>query len=436
MTAHVSILCTGNEILDGRIEDSNSRYLISALANIGVSVRQILACRDEISSIRDSISYLFSDCDVLIISGGLGPTSDDLTREAVAAYLGKSLYLDSDALHDLQELYRRRKRHFDGSNTKQAQFPEGSRILKNPVGTAAGFHCTSKQSKHILVVPGVPHEMKRMCTEHILPFATKHFGLQGTPRSFYLHVFGRPESKVGELVESKGVPAAVRISYRAHYPEIIVKISAEGDDALAERFTMQAKQLIGTDYVYSELELATFEHSVHTLLVERQKTVAVAESCTGGMVGGLLTSNAGASSFFLGGAITYSNESKTKLLGVPAALIEKHGAVSQEVAKQMAESARNLFSSDLAVSITGIAGPDGGSEDKPVGTFYVGFATRNSCEAFHCFASASRSMVRTFAAYTALDIIRRHVLGHELRPRDIIGVPQSMTDAHPSEGKA
>lgn len=423
MKAALSILCTGNEIIDGRVEDTNSRFLISAMADLGVQVASVMACRDDIQSIRDSIAFLLSHSDVLFISGGLGPTSDDLTREAVAAYVGKPLYLDDEALDNLKELYQRRKRTFDVSNTKQAQFPAGSRILKNPVGTAAGFHCNAG-SKHILVVPGVPHELKRLCTDHLVPFATTHFRAASVAPALHFHVFGRPESKVGELVESGGVPPGLTISYRAHYPEIIVKISSAGNNAALQAFFTAAKERVGPDFIFSEQANQSFDQALHEILIAKAKTVAVAESCTGGMVGTLLTTNPGASSYFLGGVVSYSNEAKTKLLSVPAELIDSKGAVSLEVASTMADNARKVFSSDLAVSITGIAGPDGGSPEKPVGTFFVGFSSPQGVKAFHCFASASRTMVRTFAAHTALDIVRRHLLGYDLRPSDIIGAPQ------------
>ena len=424
MEATVAILCTGNEILDGRVEDSNSRHLVAELESLGIKAAHILACRDDIRSIRESISFLLSRAAILIISGGLGPTSDDLTREGVAEYLGQPLYLDKQALADLQELYQRRKRIFDTSNTKQAQFPQGSRILKNPVGTAAGFHC-SAGDKHILVVPGVPHELKRMFADHLAPFLRAHFSAAEAAPARYFHIFGRPESKVGELVEAVPAPKGINISYRAHYPEIIVKLTSDIEVAELETFAAQAKQRIGSDFIFSEQPQQSFDQALHDLLIAKKTSVAVAESCTGGMLGSLLTANAGASNYFLGGVVTYSNEAKSKLLQVPADLIESKGAVSVEVAKAMAENVRELFQCDIAVSITGIAGPDGGSAEKPVGTFFVGFAAARGAQAFHCFASASRAMVRTFASYTALDIVRRHLLGYDLRPTDIIGAPQT-----------
>lgn len=424
MEACVAILCTGNEILDGRVEDSNSRLLSSTFDELGVHTAHILACRDDITSIRESIAFLLARAPILIISGGLGPTSDDLTREAVSEFLGKPLYLDQGALENLKALYQRRKRIFDISNTKQAQFPEGSKILENPVGTAAGFHCQAG-GKHILVVPGVPHELKRMTADHLLPFLQKFFSRTQIPQTAHLHIFGRPESKVGELVERGGVPPGISISYRAHYPEIIVKFSADRNNSALAPFVEQVRQRIGADFIFSELSGHTFDRALHELLIAKQKTVAVAESCTGGMLGALLAANGGASAYFQGGAITYSNDAKSLLLNVPPQLIANRGAVSHEVACSMAENARRVFSSDVAVSITGIAGPGGGSAEKPVGTFFIGFSSAQGTQAFHCFASASRTMIRTFASYTALDIVRRHLLGYDLRPTDIIGNPQS-----------
>jgi nicotinamide-nucleotide amidase len=424
MQTPVSILCTGSEILDGRIDDSNSRFLIQALEELGVHAGQILACRDDIASIRKSIEFLLSHSRLLIISGGLGPTSDDVTREAVAEFAGHPLYLDAQALTDLKDLYQRRKRNFDSSNTKQAQFPQGSVVLKNPVGTAAGFRLDAGAGKQIFVVPGVPHELKRMFNDHIAPIIRHEFGTATAQPSRYLHVFGLPESKVGELVERNPVPPGISISYRAHYPEIIIKISSDDASAPVAEFTEHAKEAIGKDFIFSELPEQTFDQALHSLLSEKGKTIALAESCTGGLLGSLLTSNPGSSKYFLGGVIAYSNEIKSSQLHVPRDLIDSKGAVSVEVAECMAKGARDVFSSDLGVSITGIAGPEGGSTEKPVGTFFVGFASHDRTQAFHCFAAASRNMLRTFASFTALDIVRRYLLGYDLRPSGILGTLQ------------
>jgi nicotinamide-nucleotide amidase len=427
MALRISILCTGDEILDGRIEDSNSRFLIGKISEFGVKVQQILASRDSIEGIEQSIRYLLLSSDLLIISGGLGPTSDDLTREAVAKFVGKPLYQDDDTLSDLKELYRQRKRVFDSSNIKQATFPEASRILKNPVGTAAGFHCvwsdSGKLERNIFVVPGVPHELKRMYADHIAPFVAQRSGLAAAPKVRYFHVFGRPEAKVGELVERDGVPPGISISYRAHYPEIIVKISSDG--AAIDSFADKSSLALGNDFIFSNLPEQTLDETVHALLIEKKKTISVAESCTGGMLGSLLTKNAGSSAYFLGGIISYSNDVKTDLLEVDPALIKVHGAVSAPVAQAMAKSIRERLKSDLAISITGIAGPDGGTPEKPIGTFFLGFSHAGGTETFHCFASASRNMIRTFASFTALDVARRHLLGYPLRPAEIIGNVQT-----------
>lgn len=425
MHKHLSILCTGTELLDGRIEDSNSRYLAATFETIGAHTQRILCCRDSIEDIQRSITFLLQDVDILFVSGGLGPTSDDVTREAIAAFLNLPLQKDDQALADLQELYRKRRRTFDNSNTKQVYFPQHARILKNPIGTAAGFHCEFERDgrkKHILVGPGVPHELHRMCADHFLPFLLSKFQELRAPISKVFKVFGIPESKVGELVEASGVPAGLSISYRAHYPEVIVKLSGT-DDVETEQFAQKTIERLGRDFVFSTESTGTIESAVQALFIQHGLTLATAESCTGGGIGALLTDTPGSSSYFLGGVISYSNEVKISTLGVSSAALQEHGAVSAEIAMQMASGVRTKLGSSVGISVTGIAGPDGGSTAKPVGTFYIGLCDKTKTVAFHCFASASRLMIRKFSAYTALDILRRYALGVELRPDGIIGKP-------------
>jgi nicotinamide-nucleotide amidase len=328
----------------------------------------------------------------------------------------------------MKAFYAARRRTFDTANLKQVHFPEGSTVLPNPVGTAAGFRCSiiiGSEERHILSIPGVPHEMRKMCDEQVLPFLRSTFGSPAPLQSRTLRVFGIPESKIGAIVEQDGVPPAISVSYRAHYPEVIVKFSTRTDRLALESFSARSEAALGSDFVFSHDPQASLARVVHELLAAKGLTVSVAESCTGGALGEALTETPGSSHTFLGGVISYSNEAKMQLLGVPESTLLAHGAVSAETACAMADGVRERFKSSLAVSITGIAGPDGGTTVKPVGTFYIGLSTPDSTRAFHCFTAASRTLVRRFAAFTALDIIRRHVQGYELRPIGIIGAPQN-----------
>lgn len=424
MEPAVSILCTGNEILDGRISDTNSRLLISAFEELGLEVRHILSCRDSKQDIIESLRFLIGRSRLIVVSGGLGPTSDDVTREAVAEFLGCKLVLDPHVLEQLKARYRERKRTFDISNTKQVEFPDGAVVLPNPVGTAAGFRCRA-QGQDIIVVPGVPHELERMFRDHIGPFAKELFGSCMVRVSKVLRIFGRSEAKVGELVEYQAVPDTICVSYRANFPEIFVKLSATAENAAAlDSFFVQAKQSIGADFIFSDSAERNLEQTVHHELTRRNISVAVAESCTGGGISSLLTNTAGSSRYFMGGVVSYSNAAKSEFLGVPPESIGTYGAVSSEVACAMATGARARFATDIGISVTGIAGPDGGSAEKPVGTFFVGLVDARTVQAFHCFMPGPREMIRAFACYTTLDILRRHIQGFELRPKDIIGSPQ------------
>ncbi|MBX7144275.1 MAG: CinA family nicotinamide mononucleotide deamidase-related protein [Oligoflexia bacterium] len=405
----ISILCTGSEILDGRILDTNSRLIIESLKRLGLDVQRVMSCRDALEDIKDSISYLLQSSNCLIISGGLGPTSDDITRDALAEVAQVPLRRDPSVMENLKALYSARKRKFEESNARQADFPVGSSIVPNPRGTAAGFELHFGE-KVIFCLPGIPSELEPMLRDSVLPSITHHFGLQQEQSVHTLRVFGLSEARIGELVEQDGVPKSLSVSYRASFPEIFVRIYGP-DTKAVQIFAEKARLALGVEYVVSDSEIGHFAEVVQSLLIENNKTVALAESCTGGMLASFLTHASGASQCFLGGVVSYSNSAKETLLGVPSKILEKHGAVSKETACAMASGARDKFAANLAISITGIAGPSGGSPEKPVGTFIIGVCDSNGlCDAFRCFIGLTREMNRQFAAFTALDVIRRYLL--------------------------
>ena len=411
----IGILITGSEILDGRVLDTNSHFLIQECEEQALPVRHTLSCGDVKSDIQECLHFLSARVDAIIVSGGLGPTSDDVTTEAMAEFCGEALALREEVLREIEELFRSRKRPMDPSNRKQAIFPISARVLPNPVGTAPGFWMTvdkSGQKRHIFVLPGVPSELRAMMRSTVFPTLKdiqRDLGIVSQKRhSHMFRILGLPESVVGSRVSAVEKPDEVVISYRAHFPEIQVLLKSYAD--LTSAYLDQLRLAVGAEFIFSEDSTRGLVDAIQMLMCSRNHTLSVAESCTGGLIGSLLTAVPGSSRYFLGGALTYSNALKTNMLRVDPEIIAARGAVSFEVAKEMALGARQVYGSDFAISVTGVAGPEGGSPEKPVGTFFVGFSSKSEALSYHCFVQGSRDRVRTFAAYTALDILRRKIL--------------------------
>ena len=408
----VAILAIGSELLDGRVVDTNSNYLAQKFSDYGVHLKQVLTCDDDLEQIVNALRFLSLSANLIVVSGGLGPTTDDLTRESIAAFCGSNLELRADALEAIKALYRERRREFDQVNTKQAYMPQGAQVIPNDVGTAPGFKLLGPQNTLIVALPGVPAELKRMFESGVLESCLEHLQIDQASRLevLTLRLFGLPESVIGSRVQGVGLPADIVVSYRAHFPDITVQLKARARSELLHRSVRSCREALGEEFIFSCDPKQSLEEVVAELLTQKKLTLSVAESCTAGMLGALLTNVPGASQYFVGGAQSYSNGMKSDVLGVCADLIKTHGAVSKEVACAMAQGARSRFKSDLALAITGIAGPDGGSAAKPVGTFMIGLAHPHGVTALHYFFASSRRRVREYAAYTALDSLRRYLL--------------------------
>lgn len=413
MSNRVAILITGAEVLDGRVSESNSHYLIRELALVGVSVNHVLSCGDSIPEIKASLEFLSRDSSVIIVSGGLGPTTDDLTREAIAEFSDTKLVLQGDVLARLEHYFRKKQRPFDPSNCKQALFPEGAVTIDNPVGSALGFsmrpHLDRRALNLIIALPGVPRELYAMTEGSVLSLVKREIGAIATLEKRVFRVFGLGESMIGTRVQNSEPSSDVEISYRAHFPEVEVVFKSKHRTHLSSS-VKRAKEAIGREYVYSTDPKVGLDGVVHDILVKKKLTIATAESCTAGMVSAMLTNTPGSSEYFLGGVLSYSNEVKIRELGVSAKTLRAHGAVSRETACEMARGVWSKFKSGLGVSVTGIAGPNGGSPAKPVGTFYVGLCTGKNVSAYRFFLNSSRGMIRSYAAWVALDVVRRHLL--------------------------
>lgn len=403
-----AILSIGTELTRGELVNTNATWIAERLTANGFEVATIETIPDTRGTIVETLWRLAARHRVIVCSGGLGPTTDDLTTACAAEAAGLPLVRHEPSLEAIRRRFQTLGREMTASNAKQADFPEGAEVLPNPVGTAPGFMLKLGASR-LFFTPGVPSEMKRMFDEQILP-RIAHLASNDSVQ-LHLKTFGQTESRIGEMLA--GVEEAfpgVTIGYRAHFPEIEVKVYAKAKNktdaqALADAATREVRLRLG-DYVYGEGAGDSFPAAVGRALRKRGLTLSVAESCTGGLVGQLLTSIAGSSEFLLLDAVTYSNSSKSAVLGVDPELIRAHGAVSGECASAMAQGVRRVAGSDLAVSITGIAGPTGGTETKPVGLVYFALATADGVTVKERqFGGADRNRIQTLAAWTALALV-------------------------------
>lgn len=399
-----AILSIGTELTRGELVDTNAAWLSDELTALGLDVILRVTTDDDGPRVVEALNHVASKAKFVICTGGLGPTTDDLTTLAAARALGVELVRDEASIRAIERRFAAIGRTMSPSNLKQADFPEGATILPNPIGTAPGF-AIDLGGARCFFTPGVPREMKQLFTDHITPAIQTT--VSRTTHQIRLRLFGLPESEVGErLAGLEDDEPGLLLGYRASFPEIEVKVlvraatEAEAQSS-AERIAEKVRERLG-DAVYGEGD-DTLAAYVGRTLRDRGLTLSLAESCTGGLVGQLITSVPGSSEYLMLDAVTYSNASKIRLLGVAEDDLRAYGAVSEEVACAMAEGALRIGESDLAVSITGIAGPGGGSEDKPVGTVWLALAKKGQrATAQHLKLFGNRDWIRTRAAYHAL----------------------------------
>jgi len=406
------IIATGSELLTGGIAETNSVFLAGELLELGIETVFKTVVGDQEKDMESAFLAALERVDVVLITGGIGPTEDDVTRRVVARVLKKRLVLSEDALKAVKAVFAARGREYPAANDRQALVPAGARILGNPVGVAPGFFF-AEEGKFIAVLPGVPGEMEAMFRGGLQQELAHHCGGGQFLRRRVLHTFGLSESKVNELIQDILKQQSPVTGLSASEEGVDVRILArEGgrDRALtaADRTEAAVRDKLG-DAVYG-VDGQTLEEIVGLLLTQRRLRLAVAESCTGGMIGGRITNVAGSSAYFERGVVVYSNRSKTELLGVPADLIERHGAVSREVATAMATRIRERAGTDLGLAVTGIAGPEGGTPEKPVGLVYIALATADGVKANEHRFLGNRGQVRRRAATAALDMVRRHLI--------------------------
>jgi nicotinamide-nucleotide amidase len=409
------ILATGEEIRTGALVDSNSAHIARALEEAGVEVVRMGAVGDELAQLKRVLIEIGARAEVAVVTGGLGPTVDDRSAQAAAEAAGLELVPSAAALAAIEEFYRRRNRPLNPSVRKQALLPRGAEMLDNSVGTAPGFSLRIGGCRFFFL-PGVPVEMKRMLTERVLPGIERMRGPAREHRPVRtFSCFGLTESLTGERVAGlEGRFPGVRLGLRAKFPEVQVKLYTSDPSEAAAHARLDAasawvRQRLG-DVIFSEGG-EPMEAVVGSLLRVRRATLAAAESCTGGLLSSLLTDAAGSSDYFLMSTVAYANEAKLKILSVRLETLAQWGAVHEETAREMAVGARRLAGSEYGLSTTGIAGPGGGTPEKPVGTVCIGLATPEAVYGyrFH-FAYGRRGMNKQAFAMKALDLLRRELL--------------------------
>jgi nicotinamide-nucleotide amidase len=401
----VEIINTGTELLLGRVTNTHLAFLAQSLLGLGLRVERQVTVPDGVA-IAEALEQAMARAELIILTGGLGPTTDDITREAVAETFGKKLIFHQKILDDIVAKFASRKLVVNEMQRRQAMVPESGTVLPNPNGTAPGLIVENDRTVAILL-PGPPRELRPMWEDTALPWLRKHFADRLTPvYEATLRLIGTGESKVQPLVEPD-VHAfdPIEVGYCARPGEVDLRLIAPDEARLQKAVALARERL--RDHIYAE-GTETMEQVVVRLAKAAKKLVATAESCTGGLVAARITDVPGSSQIFHYGWVTYANLAKMSELGVPADLIEKHDAVSAEVARAMAEGALERSGADVAVSVTGIAGPDGGTPEKPVGLVYLGLAIKGGkTETHKRNLSQNRAIFKEMAAQIALDLLRR-----------------------------
>lgn len=422
----VELITVGDELLIGQVVDTNSAWIGRELGNIGAQVDRIVSVHDTAEEIRNAAESALSRAKVVIMTGGLGPTQDDITKKTLAdLFSGGVLVRDTAVYEHVRRMTAERGLAFNELNQAQALVPEGCTVLPNRVGTAPGMMFVRRgkvdgREKLLFSLPGVPFEMKELVGRQVIPLIRSHFALRSVVHRTMI-TFGLAESVLAQTIApwEDALPDWLHLAYLPNARGIRLRLSAYDVDVAAATREIEDRFVKLRDYIAPYMlgfEPASVESAVAAILLERGKTLAVAESCTGGSISARITALAGASEYYRGGVTAYSNEAKAGILGVSMSDIEKYGAVSEPVARQMAAGALARFRADYAVSTTGVAGPGGGTPEKPVGTVWMAVAWRTSDNRTETFArlmrfSELREQNIERAATHALNMLRLHLLG-------------------------
>lgn len=409
MKPELELVTTGSELLNGTVLNRHARWLGEQLNSLGWTLARDTTVPDGEEVIHEALVSALSRSDVVIVTGGLGPTSDDLTREAAARWLGVGIVMHEPSRIAVIDSYRRRNKPLNATVERHALVVEGAEVLANRHGLAPGQHL-QKNGRHLFLLPGPPSEFQGVMRDFVLPWLIAT-GAAASTRSHVFQTAGLGESDIAARLEHTGFhDLAIDVAYCASPSRVTIRVH---ERIGAERDFDRAIALVReglSPSIYAESE-ETIEETVGRLLAGAGQTIAVAESCTGGLIGKRLTDVAGSSAYMQGGVIAYANEVKTNLLGVPAETLATFGAVSPETARAMAEGVRRATGADIGLSVTGIAGPSGGTPQKPVGLVYVGWAGGQGADVRELRLGGPRDLIRESAATLALDLVRRHQQG-------------------------
>jgi nicotinamide-nucleotide amidase len=412
----LNLLLSGNELMTGDIVDSNSAMIARYMSAHGWNVRKKLAVGDDINELIAALHWLSRDCDVLLVNGGLGPTVDDLTAQALAIACGVELAENSAALRHLEQWCGRIGIAINAANRKQAILPDGCAIVANPIGSAVGFAMQLGNCR-VICTPGVPRELDAMLAQEIMPALQRDFPNSGASvRRFTL--FGVGESGLQQKISDAipDWPADVGLGFRVSFPQLELKLSTANAQARnsIEKIWPHVHAIIG-DFLLGEGDI-TLPQLLVDLLRERGKKITVAESCTGGLIAASLTQIAGASAVFDAGFVTYSNAMKHTLLQVDEQVLRDEGAVSEPVVYAMAAGALKHSGADYAIAVSGIAGPEGGTPEKPVGTVWIAWGTAGNLKTKRLHVRFKRVDFQKYVVWAGLDLIRRELLGIAAEP--------------------
>ena len=409
MDISAAVICIGNEILLGHINNTNAQYISQYLTNIGIKTSLHVSIPDDHQTISSSIRKSLLDSDIVVLTGGLGPTVDDITLECISMALNKKLIFNKKVAEHIRSHFKKRKLKMPKNNLRQALIPEGAKYILNNIGSAPGLIiCVGK--KVLIALPGVPFEMQDMIEKSVTPYLKKHFLPDLIIKSHVIKITGLAESVVNEKIEDiLKIGGNVQMGIYPHPEEISVKItvtdkSANKVNSTINKIEKNIKSRLG--YYIFGYDNEKLEQVIGKLLLKKKKTLSIAESCTGGLLADRITDIPGSTKYFQIGVVAYSNESKNKVLNIPIETIKEHGAVSRQVASLMAKNVRLLSRSDIGIGISGIAGPTGGTKKKPVGLVYISLSTKDKtlCKEFRFLGQ--RNIIKFKATQAALNMLR------------------------------
>lgn len=411
---NIQLLLTGNELMTGDIVDSNSAMIAQQLKELGLDIARKVTISDNLTALVNEINQLAEQADILIINGGLGPTVDDLTAQALAKATGVDLAEHDEALKHLKAWCKKRDVQLNTPNLKQALLPRNCLIIPNKDGSAVGFK-VNHLACDIYCTPGVPRELKTMLSEQITHDIAKKHHTKSITDITRLQVFGLGESTLQKIIDEQlpTWPKSIELGFRAGMPLLEIKLTTNCEDGhnIKSAWCAKLKDVLG-DHVIATIETTPLTLAKHVLseLAEKNLQITTAESCTGGMIASLLTKEAGASSSFEAGFVTYSNKMKTELLQVNPDTLSQYGAVSKEVVLEMAKGALTRSAANYVIAVSGIAGPEGGTEEKPVGTVWIAWGHKNNLKAVGLLIPLPRTYFQKYVANIGLDLIRRELI--------------------------